>query len=200
MNLIERIKNIVLQPKTEWDVIAAESGNTTELYKNYVIPLAAIGPVASFIGLSMVGTTIPLVGTFRVPLLSGLSMAVVSYVLALVSVFVVSLIIDNLAPTFGGEKNPWQALKVAVYASTPVWVVSVLQILPMLGILVLLAGLYSLYLIYLGLPKLMKAPEDKAVPYTVVVVVCAIVLSVIAGSLSQAIMPSAGMPPMSLGN
>ena len=181
MNLIERAKNIVLQPKSEWQVIAGETTTTGDLYKNYIVPLAAIGPVASFLGLSLIGTSVPFLGTIRMPFLSGLSMAVVSYVMALVGVFVIALVIDYLAPHFGGEKNPIQALKVAAYSFTPAWLAGVLHLIPMLGVLVLLASLYGLYLLYLGLPVLMKAPQDKAVPYTAVVVVCAIVVSVIIG-------------------
>jgi hypothetical protein len=40
----------------------------------------------------------------------------------------------------------------------------------------LLAGLYGLYILYLGLPRLMRVTEDKAVGYTVVVIVAYIVL------------------------
>jgi hypothetical protein len=185
MNLIERARNIVLQPKTEWPVIAGEATTPADLYKNYIIPLAAIGPVASFLGLSLIGTSVPFLGTIRMPFLSGLSMAVVSYLMALVGVYLVALVIDFLAPNFGAEKNPVQALKVAAYSMTPAWLAGVLNLIPMLGVLVLLASLYGLYLLYLGLPALMKAPQDKAVPYTVIVVVCAIVVSLVIGGVAS---------------
>jgi uncharacterized membrane protein len=97
-----------------------------------------------------------------------------------------------LAPTFAAEKNNAQAIKLAVYSYTPGWVAGVLQILPTLGMLAALAGLYGLYLLYLGLPRLMKCPQDKAIAYTAVVVVCAIVLAVIVGALGNAIV-GAGM-------
>ncbi|MDD5363854.1 MAG: Yip1 family protein [Gallionellaceae bacterium] len=184
MNLIERAKNIVLQPKAEWGVIAGETTSTGDLYKSYVAPLAAIGPVASFIGLSLIGASVPFLGTIRVPLLSGLSMAIVSFVMALVGVFVIALVINALAANFGGEKDQAQALKAAAYSFTPAWLAGVLHLIPSLGVLVLLASLYGVYLLYLGLPVLMKAPEDKALPYTVVVVVCAIVVGVLIGVVS----------------
>jgi len=97
---------------------------------------------------------------------------------AIIGVFVLSLIINMLAPNFGGQKDNTLALKVAVYSYTPAWVAAAFNILPFLGILAILGGLYGLYLLYLGLPRLMKCPEDKATGYTVVIVVCAIVLSV----------------------
>lgn len=194
MNLVDRVKNILLQPKAEWGVIAAESTPTGDLYKNYIVPLAAIGPAASIIGMSMVGISMPFMGTIRVPITSSIAHAVTSYVLTLVGVFIIALIIDALAPSFGGEKNQEQALKVAAYAATPSWVAGIVMLIPMLGIIGLLAALYGLYLLYLGLPLLMKAPQEKAIPYTVVVVVVAVVVMMVIGGISSMFMPAPNMP------
>jgi hypothetical protein len=187
MAMIERIKGICLQPKAEWGVIAEEETSTAGLFKGYAVPLAAIPPIAGFVGGSLIGRSLPLIGSYRVPMISGLVMAIFTFVMALVGVFVLSLIINYLAPSFGAQKSSGQALKVAVYSYTPAWLGGVLQILPALGLLALLAGLYGLYLLYLGLPRLMKCPQEKAAGYTVVVVVCAIVLSVVIGALGAGI-------------
>ena len=179
MNIVERVKNICLTPNTEWTVIAAEPTPPGALVTGYVVPLVAIGAVAGFVGGSVIGRTLPFLGTYRVPIAAGLAFAVFTFVMAIVGLFILSAIINALAPSFGGQKDSAQAFKVAVYSYTPAWVAGVLQILPLLGILVLLAGLYGLYLLYLGLPRLMKCPEDKALGYTAVVVVCAIVLTIV---------------------
>ncbi len=192
MAIIERVKGICLKPKTEWDAIAQEETSTAALFTGYAVPLAAIPAIAGFIGGSLIGRSLPFIGSYRVPMVSGLVMAVFAFVMALVGVFIVSLIINALAPSFGGQKSSSQALKVAIYAYTPAWVAGVLQILPMLGLLAILAGLYGLYLLYLGLPRLMKCPQEKAAGYTAVVVVCAIVLSVVIGATGAAIV-GAGM-------
>jgi Yip1-like protein len=198
MNIVDRVKNIVLTPKTEWPVIAAEATSVRELYLGYVVLLAAIGPVARFIGLCLFGFSFLFAGGFGVPIVWALSGAIAQYVLALVGVFIVGLIIDALAPTFGGEKNRLQALKVAVYASTPSWVAGVFYLLPALGILAVLASLYGIYVLYLGLPVLMKAPQEKAVPYTAVVIVCAIVVFVVIG-LIAGMVGGFGMPARGFG-
>lgn len=184
MALVERVKGICLKPKTEWLTIAAEPATTGGLITGYVVPLAAIGAIAGFIGRTVVGISIPFVGSYRVPMVASLGTSVVMFVMAIVGVFILSIIINALAPTFGGEKSSVQALKVAVYAYTPTWVVSVVQVLPALGILVALAGLYSLYLLYLGLPRVMKCPQEKAIGYTAVVVVCGIVLYIVMGMIT----------------
>jgi hypothetical protein len=196
MALIERAKNILLQPRQEWGVIAGETTSTAELYTQYIMPLAAIGPLATILGLSVFGMSMPFVGTYRVPFMSSISYALTSYLLSLVAVFVLALIINALAQAFGGERNQGQALKLAAYASTPGWLGGVFGILPWLGILALLAAIYGLYLLYLGLPVLMKSPSEKAAGYTVVVVISAIVVSLVMYALAGALVRFPGHPMM----
>ena len=186
-----RVKNILLTPKTEWPAIDAEPTSTGSLVTSYVMPLAAIGAIAGFIGGSLVGVSLPFLGTYRVPIMTGLVGAVLTFCFAIVGVFILAFIINALAPTFGAQKDSDKAFKVAVYAYTPAWIAGALQILPALGVLAVLVGLYGLYLLYLGLPALMKAPQDKAAGYTAVVVVCAIVLSIVMAVIGGFFVPRA---------
>lgn len=197
MDLVQRAKNIVLSPNTEWGVIETEPATTGGLITGYAVPMAAIGAVAGFIGSALIGTTLPFVGHYRTPIVAALIGAIVAFGMALVGVFVLSLIIDALAPTFGAQKSQIQALKVAVYSYTPAWLAGVLQIVPLLGVLGIFAAFYGMYLLYLGLPRLMKSPQDKALPYTLVVIVCAIVVSVAAALVSGMFIGAAGMGAMS---
>jgi hypothetical protein len=101
----------------------------------------------------------------------------------------VAFIADLLAPSFDGQKNLNQALKLTAYAMTAAWVAGIFAIIPVLGwLLSLLGGLYSLYLFYLGVPLLMKVPAAKAVGYTVVVVITAIIISLIFGMINASIL------------
>ncbi|HYK42066.1 MAG TPA: Yip1 family protein [Thermoanaerobaculia bacterium] len=191
-----RIRGILLEPRREWQAIDAETTTPAALYSQWIAPLAAIGPIASFIGLSFVGFTMPFGGgRVVVPVTTGLAGAIVRYVGALVGVYILALVIDTLAPRFGGQSSRIQALKVAAYSSTAAWLAGIFGIIPALGILGLL-GLYSFYLLYLGLPVLMKTPADRAVPYTIVVVVVAIVIFICLGLVSSLVlrMGGAGYP------
>jgi hypothetical protein len=185
VNLVERVKGILFKPGVEWQTISGETATIAELYKSYVIILAAIGPVASFIGTAIVGISLPFVGSYRVPVTTAFASSVVHYLLSLAGVYVLALIIDGLAPTFAAEKNVSQAFKVAAYSSTAGWLAGIFVIIPVLGVLGLL-GLYSLYLLYLGLPVLMNSPREKSVGYTAAVIVAAIVIFVIIGIVSRA--------------
>lgn len=183
--LVARVKAILLAPKIEWPVIAGEATTPSDIYLRYVAPLVAIGAIASFIGTTVVGMPLPMLGTIRIGVAAGLAGAILHFVLTFVAVFVVAFIVDALAPTFGGQKDSLRALKVTAYSFTPAWVAAILMIVPALGVIAGLIGLYGLYLMYVGLPVLMRAPADKALGYTVVVVLCAIVLSIVVSVVSN---------------
>lgn len=186
MNLVQRIQDILLKPKDTWPQIAAEPATVQSIYKDWLLILAAIPAVAGFIGLSVIG-----VGAFglsyRAPLVSGLVHMVLGYVMSLGMVYLLSLLVNALAPTFGGTPDPVAALKLVVYGSTAGFVGGVFQLLPSLSILGLLCGLYSIYLIYLGLPVLMRNPPEKSAGYTAVVVVAGIVAGMVVGAVTSAV-------------
>jgi len=191
MALIERVQSILLKPKQTWPAIAAEGGDTASIYTGYVMILAAIPAVAGFIGLTLVG-----VGGFgvnyRMPILSGVVQMIVSYVLTLAMVFVLALIVNGLAPTFGGTKDQVRAIKLVAYGMTASFVGGIFALIPALGVLALLASLYSIYLIYTGIAIMMRCPSDKAVAYTAVVIVCGIVAGIVIAALAALVTPGMG--------
>lgn len=193
MDIVQRVKDILLTPKQAWPAIEAESADTASLYKNYIAILAVIPAVAGFIGMSVVGLGMMGV-TIRVPFVNGLAQMIAGYVLSLAMVFVVALIVDALAPGFGGQKSQINALKLVAYGSTAGMVGGIFSLIPALSVLGLVASLYSIYLIYLGLPVLMKCPAEKALVYTVVILVCAIVAGMIVGAVSAIFTPAPAMP------
>lgn len=192
MPIVDRVKAILMSPKTEWPVIEAESTDIAGVYRNYVIYLAAIPAIAMFIGMSVFGFG-GFGVTVRVPFFSGLINAVISYVLSLVMLYVLGLIVNALAPTFKGQKSPVNAFKVVAYGSTASMVAGILYLIPSLSMLVFLGALYSIYLIYIGLPVLMKCPPDKAMPYTAVIIVCGFVAALLLSVVSNAFLPGQHM-------
>jgi hypothetical protein len=180
MNLVERAKEIILQPQATWEKIKGEETTIKDLYTSYACILALIPAIANFIGMSLIGSSFMGI-SFRVPIGTGLVQAILQYVLTLVGIYVVAFIIDALAPSFDSKKNMVAAMKVAVYASTPAWIAGILGIIPMLGVLAIIASLYGLYLFYVGLPILMETPKEKVLGYFIVVIVVAIIISVLVG-------------------
>ena len=191
MSLIERVQPILVRPKQTWPVIAAEGGDAASIFTGYVMILAAIPAVAAFIGLTLVG-----VGGFgvsyRLPVLAGLVQMIVSYLLTLAMVFVLALLVNGLAPTFGGTKDSVRALKLVAYGTTASFLGGIFNLIPMLSLLGVLASLYSIYLIYTGIAVMMRCPPDKAGAYTAVVIVCGIVASVVIIGVAALVTPGRG--------
>jgi hypothetical protein len=175
--VIQRARALLVSPRTEWPVIAAEPATVRDLYREYIMILAAIPPICQFVKISILGYAWHGFSIYRLGVGAGLTAAIVEYVVSLLGVYVLAVIIEALAPNFAGESNRIQALKVAGYSYTASWIAGCAQILPGLYGLVALAGaIYSVYLLYLGLPSTMKVLPERAGGYTAVAVVSALIL------------------------
>jgi hypothetical protein len=178
MDVLKRAQAILLTPRAEWPVIEREKVNANTELLLYVAVLALIPALAGFVGTSLIGVVDPDGRTARVPVDRGVLDVFMTYVLAFVAVYVVAIIVNGLAPRFGGSRNFTAALKLSVFSFTPVWLAGVFLLLPGLGFLTIL-GLYAFYLAWTGAPVLMKASEDLALRYAAIVIVCAFGLIVI---------------------
>jgi hypothetical protein len=176
--LMARVEGILLRPATEWGLIDGEQATVPGLFTGYACILAAIGPVALVVQhlLFRHWTIIPVI-----------VIAALSYVTSLIGVFVIGFIIDALAPSFDGQKNQIQAMKLAVYAYTAAWVGGIFNLLPILGLLAAVAAIYGFYLLWLGLPKLMKSPQEKTAGYFVVTIIAAILVYIVIGAVIGAV-------------
>ena len=170
MNIVERAKSIILTPKTEWLVVAAEEPNIRQIVTGYVLPLALIPAIANIIGLGLIGRG--MMSSFG----WGIAMGLIQFIAAFVGVYVSAFVIDFLAPKFASQKNIGRAVQLVAYSYTPVWVAGILYVIPVLGAFVILAGIYGLYLMYLGLPQTMRTPPDKIIVYLVVSIIAMIVI------------------------
>jgi len=176
--IVARAKGILLNPSAEWAKIAVETDQPMQVFLRYVLPLAAIGPLASFIGMQVFGISI-LGFSMTFTFMQALTVAIASYVLALISVWVIAFVANLLSPKFGGKDDLASAFRLVAYSWTASWVAGIFGLLPMLSILGLL-GLYSLYLLYKGVTPVMGIPQDKAAVYTIVTVLAAIVAMIVA--------------------
>lgn len=189
LGLIARVKNLLLTPGTEWDVIDREEVEPRRLALRYVAPLAAIPTIAIFVALAVVG-----VQGVRAPLLGVALSAFIFFVLTLVAVFAFAALINWLAPRFGAEKNYKQAFKLSAYSTTAALVAGVLAIAPALQVFALLAAAYSLYLLYVGAPKVMHPAPKAALNYSIVTTFTAIIVAMIVGAAAMVAVAPNGNP------
>jgi hypothetical protein len=182
MDLLVRIKAIMLVPERAWPAIAGDPAPASWLLTHYVAILALVPALAHVIGASLVG--------WYAPILTSLGGALVIYASSFAAVYGVALIIDALAPAFGARKDFALAFKLAVYGATPAWLAGLFLIVPGLSFLAVL-GLYGAYLLWIGLPILMRAPPEKALPYAAAVTACALVIVIGLGVLEAQVFSGA---------
>jgi hypothetical protein len=127
--------------------------------------LAAIGPLAIVVRGLGFGSAL------------SLPFAIGVYLLTLVAVSIVAVVVDLLAPTFGGERDYVGSLKLVAYSYTAVCTAGIFWLIPAVGgVIEVLAWIYSIYTFYLGVAPVKKCPADKTVAYTIVVLICSVVL------------------------
>ena len=182
MNLQSRVTNLLTRPAQEWRTIATESTDVGTLIRDYAAPLSAIPIVCGWIGGTLFGY-----GFFRSGLVRGVANGIVKWVFGLAGCWLAAVVVEKLAPSFSSRGSTAQALKLVVYASTPVWLAGVLDLIPPLAVLVLIAALYALYLFYIGLPIVMKTPSDKVIPYMAISAVVVTVVMIVVGFFASAL-------------
>jgi hypothetical protein len=180
--LVNRVKNILVTPQTEWPVAGAEPHTVKDLYLRYIVVVAGVAAVGYFIDNVVMGTS-AFGMTIRTPFGLGIVMAALMYAMALVTVFAVGALADVLAPSFGGERNQAQGVKLIAYAATAGWIGALAGIIPWIGWLISIAAmLYGIYLVYLGAPHTTKVPADRAAGYTAILVIVWLVISLTVGA------------------
>jgi hypothetical protein len=173
MDLVTRAKNILLTPKTEWPFIAGETTPMASLFTGYVLPLAAIGPIATVVGQLLFGGGVSMAAI--------VVLAIATFVMAFVAVYVVALIASKVAPSFGGKDDMGQALKLVAYSYTASWVGAIFNLVPAISLLGVIAAIYGLYILFTGTSPMLSVPKEKSVGYTAVVILVAIGLYIVIG-------------------
>lgn len=184
MNLIERVKNILFTPKTEWEVIDGETATVSSLFGSYVLPMTIFSSLGGVISYFMFS------GNYGGYGMKYLIMGIlITFVTALVTFWLTSIIVDKLASNFASETNMGKSAQLVAYSATPGYIAGFLSFIPVLGwLLSICAWIYGAYLMYLGIGPLKKTPEDKKIVYILVCYVIMIAISVILAAVLGAVL------------
>jgi hypothetical protein len=191
-DIAERAKRIILSPKTEWAAIEAEPTTAVDLYRNYILYLAAVPAIANFLGGWLFGFTRG-ANVVHYSFFTGLIRAALQYGLALLVLYGVALVISLLAPSFEGKRDDLRALKLIAYSYTPIWLAEVFGLFPGLRWLDVL-GVYAVYLFYMGVSRMMRSKEEYSDVYTAAALVLGIAAAFLHGMIVHMLvpMPTAG--------
>jgi hypothetical protein len=199
MSIVARAKNIILNPTDEWNVIADEPATVGGLFTGYAMILAAIPLAAGIIFTGALGINTASLGgmgggAMELGFGAIAAMAVVGYVLSLVTLFVMSFLVNAVSPSFNGKSDMVQSTKLMTYASTPTWVAGLVGWIPILGGLISFAAIaYVVYLIYLGLQPVLGVPKEKVAGFTVAIVLIYVIISFILIGIAFSTLLGGGM-------
>lgn len=194
--VVQRAKAVLLDPAGTWQIIKAEPTSIKDIYQNYLVILAAVPAIATFIGLTVVGIQIPFFGTWRAPFFSTLVSQLLSYAISLGMVYVAAVVIEKLAPKFEAQADTTAAFKLVAYSITPAWVAGIFGVLPWLMVLAGLIGFgYSIYVFLVGVQPMTSVPEGRKIGYVAVSALVIFLLSLLLGFVAQAFSPVPGPAP-----
>ena len=194
--MLNRIKNILLQPASEWSVISNEPASVKSIFSGYAIPLSALQFVATVVAMGVLGIGAELMelGGISVSLADTVLRGVISFAMSLVLLYVLALVCSKIAPSFNGNSDLVQALKLFTYSSTPTWVLGAIMpfLMGSMGLMMLVSLLslaalgYAIYLIYIGAGPTLGIPQEKLAGFTVVIIAIYIGLAVIVYGITSA--------------
>ncbi len=196
MALIDRAKNILLNPKGEWQAIASESATVGGLFTGYAIPMAVLPVIGSVVAMGLLGIgtgAFAAIGIGSIGVGMALGMAAIGFAIGLLVLYVMSVIVNAVSPSFNGKSDLVSATKLMTYSSTPSWVGGLIApFLGMAGGIVSIAAIaYVVYLIYTGIGTVMGTPNEKVAGFTVVIILIYIVLSFVLGILMTGMLVTA---------
>ena len=189
--IIRIVSSLAKDPKNAWGELQTEYGTTKSLYLNFILPLLTFAALCSFIKLSVIGISIPYIGVQRMAMTAGITNLVVQVLSQAAIFYVAAMVLTKLAPTFGGNTNELQVLRLLAFSGSIGWVASAAIIIPMIGWLIaFVAGIYGIYVFYQGVTAMTGVPETDRLKFTVIGALCVFVVAFVLMAVVHFIVPS----------
>ncbi|GAA4872175.1 Yip1 family protein [Ferrimonas pelagia] len=178
--ILNHLWGLYTHPRQEWKTIErSHEGLSSSLI--HILVIALIPAICGYFAAAHIGWDIGAGDPIYLTNLSALKMAGAMYIALIAGVFALAYLAHWMAKTFGADPDFSQALELAAYTATPMFMVGFATLYPQLWF-VMMAGLagvtYSVYLLYSGVPILMNIPEERGFIYASSLVTCGLVLLV----------------------
>jgi hypothetical protein len=180
-----------MNPNGIWNEIQEEGLSPKEVYLRYLVFLAALPAIATYLGMVTIGMNIPLTNaTFRWPVVGGLVTTVVSLAMSLVTVAVAAKVIELLGPKFKASPSFGDTVRLVAFAMTPSYIGGILGIIPVLSMLGLLFSLYALYVFYQGFQPMTGVASERKISYFIVSLIVSFVAMFVISFVTYSISPT----------
>lgn len=188
--MIQHTFGLLVRPSAQWRAVADLPESSFRTLMLYPCFFALLPAIAWFYGTSQVGWSVGENGdTIKLTAQSARQISVLFYLTMLGSVGVIGYFVHWMADTYGGDSSFTKGIVIAGLTSTPLFIAGLVGFYPLLWIDLLIgvaAVSWSVYLLYLGIPIIMKIPEERGflfssavVGVAMVILICMMVGSVI---------------------
>ncbi len=164
-SLLLRVKNILIRPRDEWQVIRDEPATYSATLRSAAV-LAALPPLAAVLGRFVLDRNIQ-DNKVAFSLAYFLFSDLFWYCMYVVNIVLTGLIVAAIASVPASRLNNVQGLKIAAYSFTPLVVASMISLIPGADWIFYIAVAYNLYLLYLGIISFTSAGKKQAAWQTV---------------------------------
>ena len=160
MEALRRITYLVFRPAAEWERIAAERTSVDELLRRYILPLAALAPIATFIGMKVFDRAWDPDQGYLVPADQIFSAAATTFFATIASIFALAAIMVLIAPMYRRRPDFLSALKVSAHGASPLLLSGVVLVLPVMVVVSMVALCYTLFLYRIGVTQVLEIRDD----------------------------------------
>ncbi|QIZ77173.1 Yip1 family protein [Ferrimonas lipolytica] len=198
--ILNHLWGLYAHPRQEWKLIErSHEGIFSSLI--HILVIALIPSICTYFATAHIGWSIGAGDPIHLTRESAQMMAIAMYFALVSGVFALAYLTHWMAKTFGAKPQFSQALELAAYTATPMFMMGFATLYPVLWF-VMLAALaaiaYSVYLLYSGVPIIMNIPEERGFIYASSVVTCGLVL-LVGIMASSVILWSYGFGPSYIG-
>ncbi len=180
---------LLVQPSLQWKRVADLAPASMRNMALFPFIMAILPAAAWYFGTTRVGWTVGDGSAIRLTEDSALVLIILFYTAMVGSVAVIGYAIHWMSQTYGADSSLAKGLVIAGFTATPLFITGAVGFYPVLWLDMLIgvvAVCWSVYLMYLGIPIVMKIPEERGFLFSsavlaicLVILVCIIVGSVI---------------------
>jgi len=175
---------ILFRPNATWQKISSTADRTSNLV--YILILAVLPAIAWFYGTTRVGWSIGEGEVIKLTAASATALITLFYWAMVLAVLVIGGSIHWMAVSYGAQSTLMRGITVAGVTATPMFLAGLVGFLPVPAIDMLIGVVavgWSLYLLYVGIPAVMKVPQERGFLFaSAVVAVCLVILIAIMGA------------------
>lgn len=180
--MIQHTIGLLLRPSEQWRIVAQLPERSRNVLVLYPCIFALLPAIAWYYGTSQVGWTTGLQGNVvRLTADSAFQISVLFYLVMVGSVAIIGFFIHWMSQTYGAESTIPKGIVIAGLTATPLFITGLVGFYPTLWLDLLIGVVaisWAVYLMYLGIPIMMKIPEERGFLFSSAVLAIAMVVLV----------------------